>query len=214
MESLENRIKYEVKNIPLIEDVGFADVMQYHALPGGKKPEDLYSDARVAIIYISTIEQILTRYGQWYVVSLINFLKRSNEQIITVLKNDFKITAIGIIDEHLNKNLLGKVSFRQLAVLAGLGSIGKNGSLIHPHFGPRVCIGVVLADATLQVDSQIEVLCCNDCCICIEKCPTGALLANFIDRQKCKNRRKILKKGCSIPCLNLCPIGDAKGKRT
>ncbi|MFH1896407.1 MAG: 4Fe-4S binding protein, partial [bacterium] len=107
---------------------------------------------------------------------------------------------------YCRKTLIGKISFRQLAVLAGLGSIGKSQMLIHKTLGPRCVIGVVLTNAEIKLDTPQKTDLCIDCGVCEKMCPTKALDKNY-DRWECKNRRKILKRGCGIPCVELCPIG-------
>ena len=49
---------------------------------------------------------------------------------------------------------------------------------------------------------------CTDCGICVNACPIGAT-GEKIDQWRYKNRRKRLKKGCGIPCVELCPIGQS-----
>lgn len=205
MESLNNKIRVQILSNPLILDIGFANIDQYKIIPGGRHPWDFYSDANIAIVYITLISKILETYGHWYVVSLINYLTKSNQYIKATLQNDFGIQSTGIVDEKLNQQLIGNISFRQFAVLSGLGSIGKNRSFIHHALGAGVCIGIVLAklDVKFKNHFQKDNL-CRDCNNCIKNCPTSAITVNSFNSYQCKNRRKILKKGCSTPCINLC----------
>jgi len=201
------KMKEEITNFKFldVDDIGFADVKLYKRIENGSIPNEILSNAKTAIVYTDRLEK-LDKYGRWYIVSLINYQSRINKKLIKFL-NGKGYDAIGISDnEYDRKTLVGKLSFRQLAVLAGLGSIGKNQMLIHPKFGPKVILGVVLTNAEIGANSFKKQNLCTKCGVCIKSCPIKAL-NNGYDRLKCKNRRKILGKGCGTPCINLCPIG-------
>ena len=202
-------IKNEILTLDLVKDVGFASISAYERVPGGSTPSEFLSDAKTAIVYIAQTDDILNTYGKWYVVSLNNFMKKTNDKIVSLLKKH-ELYSRGVIDERITDSLVGKISFRQLAVLAGLGTIGKNTCLLHPVYGPHVVLGVVLTNAHFPNDSPLNTQICLDCDVCLKKCPTEAIHHDDFDRHKCKNRRKILGKGCKTPCIDLCPIGRAK----
>lgn len=61
----------------------------------------------------------------------------------------------------------------QAARIAGVGKIGVHGLLIVPGYGSHVTIGAILTDLELEPGVQEEY--CNQCGLCVEACPTGAL---------------------------------------
>lgn len=201
-------LEHEIRTLPLIKDVGVADVSSYKQIPGGSTPYEFLHDAKTALVYVAKTEDVLHTYGKWYVVSLNHFLKQTNDRIITVLKRH-GLHGRGVIDEGTKGDLIGKISFRQLAVLAGLGTIGKNTCLLHPVYGPKVVIGVVLTNSQIQNDDPLDTELCLDCALCLRKCLTGAIRNDCFDRYVCKNRRKLLGKGCGTPCIDLCPVGSS-----
>lgn len=74
---------------------------------------------------------------------------------------------------------------RRWAVRAGLGWIGKNKQFINPQFGSFVHIGILFADFTMEyVKHELESR-CQDCNLCVKRCPTGALRADMFDARKC-----------------------------
>ena len=76
---------------------------------------------------------------------------------------------------------------RALAVRAGLGFIGKNHMLINPKLGCQIFLGEIITNLKLSPDKPISQNCSN-CNICIEACPTGALLPDGqFDANKCIN---------------------------
>ncbi len=73
---------------------------------------------------------------------------------------------------------------RFLACSAGLGFIGKNGFLINNEYGSYVFIGHIITDAEFEYDKPIEMSCVG-CDKCIKSCPTGALMENEYNAEKC-----------------------------
>ena len=70
----------------------------------------------------------------------------------------------------------GGVFLKDAAVMAGLGSIGRNNLLVTPQFGPRVRLRGLLVDAGLPGDSPIDFDPCADCAdYCRAACPRHAL---------------------------------------
>ncbi len=72
------------------------------------------------------------------------------------------------------ERLVGHVSYKALARLAGLGWQGKSLLLVTPEFGPRVRLGVVLTDAPLPAGRPAPNL-CGSCTACADACPVGAI---------------------------------------
>jgi len=80
----------------------------------------------------------------------------------------------------------GPLADRSVAARAGLGWIGKNGSLITPEYGSFVFLGELLTNLPLPSDEPMENKCGN-CEKCIMVCPMQAILPEklTINCQKC-----------------------------
>ncbi|MBN6187933.1 tRNA epoxyqueuosine(34) reductase QueG [Aneurinibacillus sp. BA2021] len=79
----------------------------------------------------------------------------------------------------------GALSDRAVAERAGLGWIGKNTSLLTPEFGSWVYLGEMLTDAPFPPDQPVEEE-CGDCTLCIDSCPTGAIIqGGQLNAQRC-----------------------------
>lgn len=87
------------------------------------------------------------------------------------------------------------LSDRAVAARAGIGWIGKNGSLITDAHGSWVFLGTLATEAVIEatprkVDAEGRAVAsldeCGDCDLCLVACPTGALVAPYeLDSKKC-----------------------------
>ncbi|GAB1533601.1 MULTISPECIES: tRNA epoxyqueuosine(34) reductase QueG [Brevibacillus] len=79
----------------------------------------------------------------------------------------------------------GALSDRAVAERAGIGFVGKNCAIITPEFGSWVYLGELVTNLPLPSDHPIEEG-CGDCNICVDACPTGALIqGGQLDAQRC-----------------------------
>ncbi len=69
----------------------------------------------------------------------------------------------------------GELSDRAVAERAGIGFSGKNTAIITPEFGSYVYLGELITNIPFIPDAPIEDS-CGDCTICIDVCPTGAII--------------------------------------
>jgi len=110
---------------------------------------------------------------------------------------------------------------RTWAVKAGLGWIGKNTNLITLKNGSFLFICELITDLELFYDHPIDNNYCGDCSLCINACPTKAIIAPYqLDASKCISYLTIELKdqipvefknvyqqwifGCDI-CQDVCP---------
>jgi len=79
----------------------------------------------------------------------------------------------------------GELSDRAVAERAGIGFSGKNTLLITEKYGSYVYLGEVITNLPFIPDSPVEDS-CGDCRICLDACPTGALVqGGQLNAQKC-----------------------------
>ena len=132
----------------------------------------------------------------------------------------YPIPASQTIDSN---KLIGAISHKLAANLAGLGWIGKSCLLVAPDCGPRVRFATILTDAVLEGGSPISER-CNDCEACVNICPVKALTgASFnpseprearfnsrLCRNYTKKREQVIGEGLCGLCMYVCTYGRPK----
>ena len=79
----------------------------------------------------------------------------------------------------------GELVDRAVAERAGIGWIGKNCSVITPEYGSYVYLGEMLTNIPFAPSTPIEDE-CGDCRLCLDVCPTGALIGpGQLNAQRC-----------------------------
>ena len=103
------------------------------------------------------------------------------------------------------------------AIQAGLGALGKHGSMIHPVLGSNFRLACVLTNAPLESDSQQDFGSddfCLNCQICADACPPDAIKREktlvrgetrwYVDFDKCLPYFNEAQ-SCAL-CLAVCPF--------
>jgi len=115
----------------------------------------------------------------------------------------------------------GPVVDRAVAARAGLGWYGKNTNILTPELGSWVLLGAMLLDVDLPHTPPLRKS-CGSCTLCLEACPTGALIApGVLDSRLCISYLTIELRGpiprdlrpkmgawifgCDI-CQDVCPV--------
>ena len=115
----------------------------------------------------------------------------------------------------------GPMNDRAAAERAGIGWFGKNTNILTRSHGSWVFLSQVVTDLELEPDAPLAKN-CGDCVICIDDCPTGAIVAPYvIDNRRCisfltielrgaipRDLRPLVGDwvfGCDI-CQDVCPV--------
>jgi epoxyqueuosine reductase len=85
---------------------------------------------------------------------------------------------------------------KAIAERAGIGWIGKHTNLITRTHGSWVFLGEILLTAPLDYDDPFPEDFCGTCALCIEACPTGAIVAPYqLDAARCISYATIEHRG-------------------
>ncbi len=89
---------------------------------------------------------------------------------------------------------------RSWAVRSGLGWVGKNGNLLRRRVGSFFFIATLITDLELEYDPPMSTSHCGSCTLCMEACPTEAIVAPAqIDGSRCISYLTIELKDAFIP---------------
>jgi epoxyqueuosine reductase len=118
----------------------------------------------------------------------------------------------------------GELVDRAVAERAGIGWSAKNCAIITPEFGSYVYLGEMITNIPFAPDTPMEDE-CGDCTLCLDACPTGALVqGGQLNAQRCiafltqskkpipeEFRAKIGNRlyGCDT-CQTICPKNKGK----
>lgn len=106
-----------------------------------------------------------------------------------------------------------------LAIQAGIGELGKHGSLICEEYGSNIRLATVLTELPLAADGPVDLGVddfCLNCRVCTAECPPAAI---HDEQQMVRGRRKwyvdfdkcipyfAKTKGCAI-CIQVCPWSE------
>ena len=124
------------------------------------------------------------------------------------------------------EHLLGAVSHKAIARMAGIGWQGKSLLIVSPEHGPRIRLATVLTDMPLAPDRPLEQR-CGSCSECTNACPAEAI-RNVTARERYESREEALlfsrcaertlansrlpgigARICGV-CVKICPHGKPK----
>ena len=132
----------------------------------------------------------------------------------------YAIPASQIVDEN---NLLGSISHKAVARLAGIGWQGKSLLIVSPQYGPRIRLATILTDTPLSSDKPVKNR-CGTCDECTKACPAAAIksirtMDRYANREEALHFRRCVEQTrrfkarlgieaqiCGI-CIRACPFG-------
>ncbi len=138
----------------------------------------------------------------------------------------FKAAAIPASSMACEENLMGNISHKAVARMAGIGWQGKSLLIVSPEHGPRIRLSTVLTDMPLPVDRPLKNR-CGQCSECAKACPASAIknvstTARYESREdalylgRCSGKLvqfkalpKIGARICGV-CVKVCPFGKRK----
>ncbi len=189
---------------------------------GASRPQDIPEEYQYAVVMGFDMDyQMIQRYPS-YIADSATGMGYSRMAIANTHLAAF-IRGLGFktIDCSINDVALSV----PLALLAGLGDLGRNGLLVTPELGPRLRLSKVLTNLPMATDSPIDfgvTEFCQTCQKCAALCPSQAIsngertteprtasnvsgeLKWPVHAEKCRMYWSQMKKSC-CNCIAVCP---------
>jgi epoxyqueuosine reductase QueG len=152
----------------------------------------------------------------------------SSRAVKWIGKQGYSAFAVPASQKINDKNLLGNISHKAVARMAGLGWQGKSLLIVNPEYGPRLRLVTVLTDMPLEPDEPIKNR-CGKCTECFLACPASAIKnastdSHYKSRDEAihldKCYRQLLEfqtlpgvgyTFCGV-CIKVCPFGKKTSK--
>ena len=200
---------------------GIANVDRFVDTPVGFHPLDIYKDCKSVIVFAKRLPKGLAYVNPRIVYNHTNQMNVSAVDKITY-EASIRIEQSGCIAvplpcdgpyDYWEKDTLngkGLLSMRHAAVLAGLGSLGKNTLFINKLCGNFLTLGAILTNLDLESDPLSEELCVENCRLCLDHCPVKALDGITANQKLCRpytyttNDRGFEVVNCNT-CRTICP---------
>jgi epoxyqueuosine reductase len=204
MHWIENHVEKRADNRLMLENCQSIIVLGVSYFNRNYSPEEINDPNRALIARYA--------WGDDYHEVIKNKLKEIGNFINTLHETNYKFK--GFVDT-------APIAERELATVAGLGWIGKNGNVINHQIGSYFFIASLFTQARIEEHQEKVIGSCGSCQKCLLACPTNALVKEkTVDARKCisyhtiENRGEIpveIKEkmknriyGCDI-CQEVCP---------
>ena len=175
-----------------------ASVDRFVDAPQGFHPTDVFPHCRSVVVFLSRFPTSFMAAKSLAPYTFIrNMMVKQLEEITfglcQTLEQGGALANPVLVDEPYEywdgerQHGRGIISLKHAAVLAGLGTLGKNTLLVNPKYGNMIWLGAVLTDLELDADPLVHAQAClPDCKLCLEVCPGNALDGITIDQKICR----------------------------
>ena len=218
-------MKEKIKRIAIDNGVdlfGIASIDRFNGAPEGFHPRDIYSKTESVIAFAIKLPAETLFAESPVPFTHMNTLAIQRMDAITyAISTD--LDRIGIKNvliptddpyEYWDPaNQVGRaiLSLRHIAMLAGLGRLGRNNLLINKDYGNMVQIGALLTDEVIEPDPLADYEACPlKCQTCLDSCPQRALTGETVIQKLCwpisnfRTEKGYVIKKC-FECRKKCP---------
>jgi epoxyqueuosine reductase QueG len=194
-----NSVLVKEKALRLGADLcNIASVDRFADAPEGFGPRDIFPDCQSVVVFLLRFPLSSIKCKSFAPYTFVrNMMVKKTDEIsynLCVELEEAGVTANAIPcdepyeywddDKRQGKAIL---SLKHAAMLAGLGTLGKNTLLINDKFGNMCWIGAVLVSAKLDPDPMASYQgCIEDCGKCLDACPCNALDGDTIIQKACR----------------------------
>ena len=161
--------------------VRIASTDRFADAPAGYHPKDIMPTAKSVIVMATilpanTLEQNIKTYTDIRNQAIGKMDKVAKDVAAALKKQSHKATAIvSLGGKWTDGRFHSRLSLKHAAALAGLGVIARNYLLTNDRYGNLLWFTAVVTSLELEPDPLANYEVCNDCNLCVENCPSGAL---------------------------------------
>jgi epoxyqueuosine reductase QueG len=202
---------------------GIANIDRFAGAPEGFSPTDIFPECRSVVVFGIAVPKGTTKVSPRMIYKQFSYITKIELDRIAYygsleIERNFRGLAVPVPSdgpyEYWDAEKMegrGLISMKHAAVAAGLGTLGKNTLLLNEKFGNTLNIGAVLTDLELRSDEPAENICRDDCRLCLDSCPAGALDGVSANQKLCRmntyqsNARGFEVTNCN-KCRVVCPV--------
>ncbi|MEL6349330.1 MAG: 4Fe-4S dicluster domain-containing protein [Myxococcota bacterium] len=221
------QLRERIRSRGLADDVGIARLHRGMYFDG-EVPDDAAMPRTIIVLLrrmnYDNMSATLEKQAWWRTPFWRRKWVRSNREVMKTYTNVFDaavelaawIRSQGHAAEGIGGAPGSKINILRSAIEAGMGELGKHGSIIHPVYGSAVRFAVVLTDLPLMEDDPADFGAddfCQRCRICETACPPSAISSEkqtvrgiekwYVNFDRCVPYFNDTN-GCGI-CITACP---------
>lgn len=169
-------------------------------------PEDIIEGYTCAVLFGKTL-------SKEYITTLRDGQEPKTKEVFNI-EHKMDALSIKLSDllekegyKSISKLKFGRLPHKTVALRTGLGFIGKNNLLVTTLYGCALMLGKVLTTAPFETMSEmVKEQQCGDCNICVNVCPTQALLGKTWNVTTTRDEI-ITRRLCNLclKCMVWCP---------
>lgn len=201
---------------------GIASGERFSEAPAGFRPTDIWGRCRSVLVFAKRLPGGSLSASSCIPYTYFNRLITEEVEALTLTLSR-RLEDLGVEScpvpsddpsEHWEPDrsyARGVLSLRHAGYLSGLGRLGKNTLLVNDRLGNMIQLGALLLDRDFEADPIASYETCREeCRLCIDSCPEGALDGTTVNQQACRhlsvfrNERGFVLKKC-WECRKVCP---------
>lgn len=202
---------------------GFAEIEHFENAPKDFHPRNIFKECNSVIVFGVALPKGLYEVDPKIIYAHFNQLACSHIdhiglQTAKIIENRYQGKGVPIpcdspyeYWDEVNMEGRGVLSMKHAALLAGIGTIGRNTLLMNREYGNRLVLGCILTNLLIESDELAEPLCLEYCDLCIRSCPVGAIEDGQVNQKICRqNSYGKTKRGYETvecnKCRTVCPM--------